>query len=86
MMYSDESIEKYIINQVLIMENEFLRKSNVIRYALYRYKKNCVFCLRPKMLKETKQAMRRYRLKEIVKECIEKTYKENIPTASYMKF
>lgn len=85
-MFSDEYIDKYLTNQILKMESCFLRKSNVIRYALYRYKKNCVFCLRPKMLKETKEAMRRHRLKEIVKECLEKTYKEKIPTATYMKF
>lgn len=86
MMLSDEYVDKYITNQILNMENDFLRKSNVIRYALYRYKKNCVLCLSKKMLKETRQAMRRHRMKEIVKECLKESYKKKIPTASYMKF
>lgn len=86
MMYSESFIDNYIRNQILIMESSFLRASNIYRYAMYRYKKACVLCINRKMYKETREAMRRHRLKEIIKQCLDEQYKKKIPTAEYMKF
>ena len=87
-MFSNEHNEQYIIKQLEKMESKkgFLRKSNILKYCLYRFNKSCVFFITKKQYKQVKREMRIFRMKEILKEVLFETYKKNIPTAEYMTF
>lgn len=67
MMYSEDFKDKYIDNQLEIMERIYLKKSNIYRYALFKYKKCCVFSITKKMYAEAKFELRKKRLKIIIK-------------------
>ena len=84
-MYSDEYIEDYLNKQLKIMDDVFLRKSSIYKFAMWRYSKCCVFSINRKMYNDTKNYMRKMRMKEIIYNITKNNFVE-IPTASYMKF
>ena len=88
MLFSDEYICEYITKQIDRIENKLLRKSNIYRYAMYRYKKKCIFSINKKKYNETRDFMRKSLLKQLCLNLLDEKYKkiisESIPTATYL--
>lgn len=88
MLFSNEYIEEYIMKQIDRIENKLLRKSNIYRYAMYRYQKKCVFSINKKRYNETRDFMRKSLLKQLCLNLLEEKYNkiinESIPTATYI--
>ena len=84
-MYSNEHIENYLNKCLDVMEEKFLRRSNIYKYAMIKYNKCCVFSISKKMYRDTKREMRIIRLKEILINLYHNKF-DPIPTAKLYKF